>query len=220
MTARERLHTAPEESIAAYVAGSLSPAKSVVLACQASMSEEISVLLAKTELVAGALLENATGAALSNGFTEKLLAALDVAPEDAHVRDPIKLKESWTPLPLLRFMNDAGVDLKWRFAGPGVARAPLAEYENGERLYLLKAIGGTSMPPHSHRGDEWTLILKGSYHIGDEAYQAGDLHCEDETCAHQPIIDMGEECICLVAIDGKLRFHEPVLRLLQPMIGV
>ncbi|MEO1136951.1 MAG: transcriptional regulator, partial [Pseudomonadota bacterium] len=66
-----------------------------------------------------------------------------------------------------------------------------------------------------------TLILQGGYHVGSKGYVRGDLHGEDESCSHQPIIDdHGEACISLVADEGRLKFSNPFYRLLQPLIGI
>src|SRR5690606_35882118 len=55
----------------------------------------------------------------------------------------------------------------------------------------------------------------------DTGYVRGDLHREDETCLHTPIIDDDKEaCITLVAIEGGLKFSNPAMRLLKPVIGI
>lgn len=90
-----------------------------------------------------------------------------------------------------------------------------------ETLYLLKAKPGMKMPKHSHHGEEWALILQGGYHIGAEGYVRGDLHREDGDCTHQPIVDdHGEACITLVASEGGLKFSNPFMNLLKPVLKI
>ena len=102
--------------------------------------------------------------------------------------------------------------------GFGIARIPLME-ENGEKLYLLKSRPGMKMPKHSHHGEEWALILQGGYHAEGQGYIRGDLHREDESCTHRPIVDDdGEACITLVASEGGLKFSNPVIGLLKPIL--
>lgn len=220
--ARHIEYTVGEEWLAAYVAGSLSEAKSLVVACQAAIKPEVEKQIFELEFIGGMLMENASGADISADFFGRVMNALDEgqSSDEKLEREERARTEIWMPLPLQRYLEASNAKVKWRFAGPGVERAPLAETEDGERLYLLKARGGFAMPTHSHRGEEWTLILKGSYHVGDDRFTVGDLHREDQTCTHQPIVDEGEECICLVAIEGKLKFKEPLLRVLQPLFGV
>lgn len=71
------------------------------------------------------------------------------------------------------------------------------------------------MPEHSHVGEEWTLILQGSYHVGTTQYTRGDLKIEDENCTHMPIIDPGKDCICLVLTEGPMQPTGLVPRLLM-----
>ena len=93
-------------------------------------------------------------------------------------------------------------------------------YEDGERLYLLKAKGGMKMPEHSHKGEEWSLILTGSYSIGDKTYRRGDLHIEDDTVTHAPHIDEGEDCICLVMTEGPLVMKSWIPKIVQKVVGI
>jgi putative transcriptional regulator len=36
---------------------------------------------------------------------------------------------------------------------------------------------------------------------------------------HAPVSDPEQGCICVVAIDGKLRFRKPLARIAQPLTG-
>lgn len=224
-------HTVGEEWLAAYAAGGLSAAKRLVITCQAALQPSLSERLARLDHMGGVLLEGAEGDLLSDGFVGHVLDVLDQPDtgaaetgngrvradgEDTGGRD----EPDWMPAPLNDFLYGGGMHLKWRAAGPGIERAPLGEDENGERLYLLRARGGTLMPVHGHRGEEWTLILQGGYHVGAQGYVAGDLHREDETCTHQPVVDADGPCVSLVAIEGKLKFRHPLLRMLQRFFGV
>ena len=110
--------------------------------------------------------------------------------------------------------------MAWKKMGFGVERMPIHN-DGGEKLYLLKSRPGLKMPHHSHKGEEWALILQGGYHVGETGFVYGDLHREDETCAHQPVIDdHGQACITLVAAEGGLTFTNPALNLFRPILGV
>lgn len=220
---KQPFHTVDSEWLAAYSAGSLPDAKRLLIGCQIALQPQLASQVESIDQIGGAFIETAKGEGLSDGFDLKLAAAIDRAERKVGKRTAaVKSEpdESWMPAPLKEFLDQSEITLKWRKGGPGVERAPLFEAD-GERLYLLKAQPGLEMPSHSHSGNEWTLILQGGYHVGDQAYVRGDLHSEDETCSHQPVIDdHGEPCISLVADEGKLIFSHPVARLLQPFIGI
>ena len=52
------------------------------------------------------------------------------------------------------------------------------------------------------------------------ADHVGDMEVADQTIGHQPVIDDGEECICLVMTEGSLRLKNVFARMAQPFIGL
>jgi putative transcriptional regulator len=46
------------------------------------------------------------------------------------------------------------------------------------------------------------------------------IHTVDDTIEQQPLIEQGEECICLVLTEGPLRFKSLASRMVQPLIGL
>ena len=109
--------------------------------------------------------------------------------------------------------------LPWRSAGKDIQLCKLRE-DGNSRLWMVKGKPGAKLPKHSHRGQELTLVLKGSYACSSNIYQPGDLHeCDDEN-THQPIIVGDTDCISLVATEGDLKFDNLLLRLIQPMLGI
>jgi len=216
-----QFHTAEEEWLAAYAAGSLSRAKRLLLTCQAAINPGLSQKLVDMDRVGGALLETAPGDAMSETFISKLLSKLDTAQTQAPETPPAKTpSQNWIPDPLTDFLSRADTPFKWKKMGFGMARIPILT-EQGEKLYLLKSPPGRKMPVHSHHGEEWALILQGGYHVGKTGYVRGDLHREDETCTHRPVIDdHGEACITLVAAERGIKFKNPLLRLLSPIFGL
>lgn len=223
-------HTVDSEWLASYSAGGLSPVKRLLIECQNAIQPALGERLDRLDEVGGVFLETAKGEGLSLDFAERLSKALDHASaHQGEAQDALNTNneraanghdDEWMPAPLRQFLEQSDIKLNWRKGGPGVEKAALID-QDGERLYLLKARPGLKMPMHSHTGEEWTLVLQGGYHAGDAGYIRGDLHREDEDCTHQPIIDdHGRNCISLVADEGKLRFRDPIMKILQPLIGI
>ena len=109
--------------------------------------------------------------------------------------------------------------LPWKKAGKNIRVCKLRN-EKDSSLWMIRGEPGAKLPSHSHDGQELTLILKGSYACSSQIYSKGDLHESDEEGAHQPIIVGKEECVSLVATEGKLKFEHWIPRLLQPFIGI
>lgn len=199
-----------------YAAGRLSPARRLLVACQMAINPAVRKQVEAYESFGGALVEANAATGLTSGFLNRALNAAFNAPE-------VEEDTTWdgeAVRPLAAYMGKSLKDVKWRSVGGGVSVHKLFGKDDAERIFLLKAKPGSSIPDHSHTGEEWTLIMQGAYNIGDKRYQAGDLHIEDENTHHQPIIQDGEDCICLAMTEGPLRFKGFIPRLLQPMSGI
>jgi putative transcriptional regulator len=215
--------TVDDDWLALQSAGTLPPFKQLLLNCQADLKPSVQDAFVVSDHIGGALLETAPAADISADFMERLSARLN-APEA-----PIRVKPSeasdantpeWMPAPLADYMRRSGQRLKWRNVGVGVQQARLGRSSRGERLYLLRARPGLPVPRHTHSGQEWTLVLSGGYKVGAQQYVAGDLHQEDESCMHDLRIDDDGACISLITDEGKLKFANPLLNLLQPFLGI
>jgi putative transcriptional regulator len=206
--------------LAEYVSGDLSPAKHIMVACKREVSPDTAQDISFQENLAAATLEDISPVSLSMGFLDDVLASL-----------PMRL-ESWNdnirasgiaPKSLRKLLGHGIQDIKWKSLIPGVSVHDVLgdrHYHNGERLYLLRTKGGMKMPDHSHKGEEWSLLLSGSYTVDDKTYKRGDLHIEDETETHAPHIAEGEDCICLVMTEGPLVMKHFIPKLVQKVVGV
>lgn len=212
------IHTIQDEWLLSYAAGSLTPGRSLLVASHVSYHEQMQARVADAEQIGGALLERTEPAAVDAAVLEQLLARIDDAP--AAVVEPAPATRGIFP-PALVDQVGADVDaLKWRWMGPGMRYLKLWNGPEDERVWLLRARGGAQMPEHGHNGDEWTLILKGSYRTEFGHYRVGDLDISDEAIVHQPVIDDGDECICLVVTHGPIRMKSLLARAAQPFIGL
>lgn len=209
-----------EACITDYALGNLSPAKHIIIACQSEISEKVAEEVSFQEELATSFLDETQPVCLSPHF---LGAVLEKLPQGERDEDARPFGQGLAPKTLRSVLGHGLQDMKWRSMVPGVAVHDVLgnrRYEEGERLYLLKAKGGMKMPEHSHRGDEWSLILTGSYTIGNKTYRRGDLHIEDDTVTHAPHIDEGEDCICLVMTEGPLLMKSWIPKVVQKIVGI
>ena len=214
--------TVEDEWLSLQSAGALSDAKQFLLDCQADMRPDVRGTFGASDHVAGALLEGAPSEALSDAFLGKLTSSLSGPHIEPDVEEAPSLDAypDWMPKRLAAFMARRDMPLKWRAAGIGVQRASVARTETGERMYLLRAGPGFSIPSHSHRGEEWTLVLAGGYKVDGQGYGYGDVQREDATCTHTLRVDDDGPCISLIVDEGRLKFESPLLKIIQPLLGV
>ena len=87
-------------------------------------------------------------------------------------------------------------------------------------VIMLKVAASQAVPHHGHSGTEYTQVLSGSYNDSLGRYGAGDLIELDDEVDHQPVVDPEGECVCLAAVDGRLRLSGWIGRLFQPLMGI
>lgn len=114
-------------------------------------------------------------------------------------------------------MHLDGMD--WIRAGRGLRVCRLGDRKS-HAMWMIRAEPNTVLPEHSHNGSELTLVVKGAYFCEDRIYGIGDIEDADEETLHQPVVTSGDECICIAAVEGPLRFKQWVPRLAQPFIGI
>ena len=109
--------------------------------------------------------------------------------------------------------------LKWMKAGKGLRVCRLTDTEE-DNMLMLRAEPGTVLPKHSHNGSELTLVLKGAYFCEDAIFKVGDIEDADDSILHQPVVTAEDECICIAAVGGPLKFSGLLQRMAQPFLGI
>jgi putative transcriptional regulator len=209
-----------DETLTAFAAGNLDEGRSVVVAAHAEMCARCRGWIATVESIGGARLSSLPPASMAGDALSLALARIDRG-EYARKR---KTEAAWAVPQDLGMLPTAARSYpigRWRWMGPGVHWRPLeVPSEQGARVFLLKAAPGTKMPHHTHTGTELTLVLSGAFTHQGGSYGPGDLDEADDTVEHQPMVARGEHCVCLVAMEGKLRLLGFVGRLLQPFVRI
>lgn len=213
-------HHPREETLAALAAGTLAAGPRLIVETHLAGCPLCRSVLRMCESVGGVLLDEMPLATPTPDLFARTLARLDAASVLPEARDdrprkaPADLRDA--PAPLLKC--DIG---PWRFVQPGfrISRVRVPG-EPTANVVLLKIAPGMQMPQHGHSGVEYTQILKGAFTDADGRYAAGDCVEADEDLDHRPVAEAGESCICLAAIEGKLKLHSPLARLIQPLLGV
>jgi len=62
--------------------------------------------------------------------------------------------------------------------------------------------------------------LKGAFRDEDGVFARGDIEVADQEVDHTPVAEPGEDCICLVATDARLKFEGILPRIAQPFFGI
>ncbi len=216
-------HHLDSATILRYASGDLDEAFSVVVAAHLALCPDCGHAVRDAEEVGGRLLETVEETPLAADAFQRLMHSIDDLG-DAD-RSPIAVSDEppagAVVRPLARYIGPSLDAVPWRSVVPGVRKhvLPLAT-ETGSALYMLNIGAGRAVPQHGHNGAEMTLVLSGAYRDELGRFGPGDVADLDEDLEHQPRVEAGAPCICLVATEAPTRFKGFFSRLLQPVVGI
>lgn len=217
-------HHPSDDMLMSFAAGSLPEGFALLIATHASLCARCQERIRDAERIGGALLHQAEPAAVSSDAFEKVMQRIAETPnspaEDGARKTFEAIPNPGVPAPLHPFVPGSFDDVEWRTVAPGVKQfmLPLDEGKT-TKTRLLKLAPGTKTPVHSHKGTECTLVLQGAFSDQTGRYTCGDVQEADGEIHHQPVADMGEDCICMAVTDAPLKFDSLFGRLLQPVLG-
>ena len=96
-----------------------------------------------------------------------------------------------------------------------LSRARVQLDENEIHSSLLHIEPGGSVPEHTHKGFELTLLLEGSFEDEKGTYVKGDFIMLDGNHQHQPMSAKG--CLCYTVANDALHFTKGINKLLNPI---
>lgn len=212
-------HHPTEDLLLAYAAGDLAEAWSLMIATHMALCPACRGVVRDAEAIGGALIDELAPQAVAADALEKTLARAEAG--DA---EPVALKPSVSapvlPQPLRDYAGGDVGALQWRRLGRGAFHLPLVKGRKGEVARLLKIPAGLPVPEHGHNGLELTMVLCGSFVDDKVRFARGDTETADAALVHRPVAEPGADCICLAVTDAPLRFRSPLVRLMQPLIGI
>lgn len=218
-------HHPSDDALLEHAAGTLAGGPARVLACHLELCAECRARLQTLEAVGGFLLETIEPMAVSPTAFAAALAAIDMplaehtratqAPTPAMRRPALPTGMQWP-----RSLEDCRA-APWRWLGPGVrwSRVTLPE-DRAANLFLLRVSAGCRLPSHTHSECEWTQVLYGAFEDRRAQFAAGDFDSADCDVRHQPGVRVGTECICLTAVEGRLRFDSALAHAVVTLAGM
>ncbi len=217
-------HHPETELLLDYATGALAEGPALAVATHVAMCPECAGEVGMMEELGGALLEQASPEPVADSLLEQTLAMLD-AQEPARAAPALvdAASAAQVPEPLLRYIGRGLAHMAWRRVGGIVSaveevRLPVAARSVKVSLMRLKA--GSLMPRHTHRGNEYTLVLEGGFSDSGNQYGPGDFVAKDPSDTHQPVVDEDGECLCLVVLDAPLRLTGAMGKLINPFLRI
>jgi len=212
-------HHLSDEFLVEYANGSLPGPEALVVGSHLAICAECRDRVETFETVSAVLLEEGEVEAVSPGALEAILAKIDGPEEEDSApliefdRDTLEI----IPPPLRTYLDGSLSDLDWKRTGRGIEEASLVRDED-VRISLLRIRAGQKVPSHTHRGEEFTLVLSGGYADGDDHFGKGDVSLADSAKDHAPVADSNGPCLCLTVRNGATRLTGPIGRFLNPVM--
>ena len=221
-------HHLDEATLMSYAAGSLSQGMALVVACHLTMCRDCAKRLDSHQAIGGALLEQIAPTQVTENALEEVLAKLDLTTEKEAITTEQRfaqkkrldnIQKSSIPAPLFDYIDSDFSELPWTKLGNSIAYYDIPCASSSGVSRLLRISPGKALLPHSHNGNELTLVLTGSFSDDMGRFEVGDIADLDDEVDHQPLVDSDIDCICLIATDAPLKFSTMFGKIIQPITG-
>ncbi|MFN3213410.1 MAG: ChrR family anti-sigma-E factor [Henriciella sp.] len=214
------------EVYSSYGAGCLDPAFCLLVETQSALRPEVARAVARAETIAGVFLETEQRVAVSANAMDKAFAMIDAFEADGRpdaraqavhmagegLDELLDLPEPLRETALTSFQTN-----KWQGLTQGIRRLKLEAGSDAEvELYRIEP--GCTVPKHSHKGSEFTLVVSGGFSDESGSFGPGDISLKGPKDIHQPTGDMDGVCYALAVRDGGLKFTG-VMGLIQRLVG-
>jgi putative transcriptional regulator len=109
--------------------------------------------------------------------------------------------------------------LSWRHIGNAFRYATINMGDSKRETSLMHIKAGGKLPKHHHKGDEITVVLKGSFSDQEDRYHVGDYIVRTSGETHTPVASQDEDCLCLATLDAPIVMNNWLYRLLAPFLN-
>lgn len=202
-----------------FVTGDLNPAWSLVVSAHVDMCPHCQgEVEAVTEELAEAQLEDGNEVLYEAGFGNMMndIMELEIAVPKDTVKEKAFLELDGRKFELPRALSRfAGKTDSWSKLVGKLWQAPVDMGEAGKGHFIFMERGG-SVPEHTHRGNELTLVINGEFEDGHRHYDTGDFILMNNSHTHTPVSNHSDGCLVFSYVDEPLHFTSGLARLLNP----
>lgn len=201
-----------------YAAGSLPLAQSACVSIHLDFCEQCQRSTRQLQQVGTGLFESLAPQTVDDSVLDAVLTRLDDPAPLTYSSRAERLLDEGKPTLLQRLMQGDYEDLEWQRINSAlqISRLKTGDVHNEFALYHIKA--GGSIPCHTHKGTELTLVLDGSFSDEEGVYQEGDFLMRDAEHKHTPTATQRADCICIGVLDAPIRFTQWNYRVLNPFL--
>lgn len=212
-------HHPTEEQLVRFASGEMNPAWSLITSAHIDMCEKCQQTLhAIQEELADAQLDSPSYSG-DDTVLQNMMQDIMQLPEKGAIVAPERKptleldgKAFELPRALHRYANRTE---GWSKLVGKIWQAPVELGDVGKAHFIYMEKGG-SVPEHTHRGNELTLVVNGEFEDGHRCFDTGDFIHMDSSANHTPVSNADEGCLVFTFIDEPLHFTSGIARLLNP----
>ena len=212
--------------LAEYAAGTLEMAPGIAVAAHLHYCPQCRHQVQLLTQLGGALLESQEPQAVKEDELDAIFARIDSEEGRTESRSaPIELPEISKRLhrevpPVIAKLVRRPSDLNWSRLSPSVQTARLTTGQSQFEATLIKTKAGGKTLEHDHRGNEFTVVLKGAFSDHKSIYEQGDfIHCRPGD-VHTPSATADADCLCLAVVDAPLKFTGWIGKVINPFMRI
>ncbi|MGI1678492.1 MAG: ChrR family anti-sigma-E factor [Cellvibrionaceae bacterium] len=228
-------HHPSDELLLDYSAGNVTGGNAVCIASHIELCSQCKAAHKRNNAIGGALISKLESQKVSDQLKNKVLQSITrtkaevpaspASTEETKDFEKVSKPSSSSngsnlniPRAIRSFVPDDFSALDWSIATASAKTCLLFKDELGAAVSLLRIKPGGKISNHKHMGDEYTLILSGSFSDEDGIYKAGDFMLRNDQHQHTPVATKDAECICLTVQEAPLQFTGRLWRMLNPFI--
>ncbi len=201
-----------------FASGSLPLAQSVAISVHLHFCDHCKRQVKALQDMGAQMFDTLEPAEVDDSLLDSVLNHLDDEAPLTYQSKASDVDSDESPVLVQRLMNGDYQDLQWSRINKAlqIARLRTGDPKHEFALYHIKA--GGSIPLHTHKGTELTLVLEGSFSDEEGVYQQGDFLMRDAEDQHTPTASKTADCICIGVLDAPIRFKPWNYRLLNPFL--
>lgn len=230
-------HHPSMELLAEYAAGSLQLSHALCVAAHLEFCDRCRQQVGKLSNLGAAIFtaqQPTSVASDTSALKSRVLSNLENTGEDARDECAVALNEMQgsempvnaitakegyrVPRSLTQFIKRDYSELAWGRLTTSIRLATLLNDRDGSQVALSRVKPGGKMLHHRHTGEEFTVVLEGSFSDESGVFRKGDFVHRDKRHRHKPVVTKDAECICLMVLDAPIQFTGFFTRLLNPLV--
>ena len=212
-------HHPDVDLLTAFSAGTLKLSHALCIATHIENCTQCQKELQKLQALGGSLLDELSPTVVPEDLKQSVMALLDQEENSpAEIASPQIRINSPIPKALHQFIaTESYDDLDWRKLTPSIEVIEICT-DGQSKVELIRIQPGGRVATHTHTGDEFTVVLDGSFSDEMGLYSDGDFMVRDASHKHRPVATKDKACICLAVTDAPIEFTGLFTQLLNPFI--